>query len=219
MVLIHGFNGETADMQYLQNYLQERGLTVYNLKLRGHNADKGAMAKHGYKDWIDGALSDIAEIASRHDSLRVAGLSMGGLLTVHAARRFALERLVFVNTPIYFWNFKQIFENVISGLKEKDLAKLKYYVCASHSAPAASLFNFLRILVRTKPLFKIIRNRSLVLQCWDDDTVKPKSAFFIKDSIGDSAKLTILKTGGHLVFNGDNREAAARAIYEFLAAD
>lgn len=219
IVLIHGFNGEPADMEYLHDYLAAKGLTSYLLKLNGHGGKRLDMARNGCQSWLNGVRRDMGEIAARHTHVHLVGFSMGGLLAANVAKSFNVEKLVFVNTPIYFWNLSQIAANIRNDLKLKTYGKIKYYFCASHSAPLLSLLNFVRILLLSKPKFKNITNRALILQTKNDDTVQPRSALYIKTKLKGPVKLVWFATGGHMLFADARREEAANAVYTFLTSE
>lgn len=215
-ILIHGFNGEPADMEYLHAYLTERGLVSYVLKLNGHAGTRAEMMRNGCNSWIRGVMRDVAEIKSRHAKINLVGFSMGGLLTVNVLEKFAADKVVFVNTAVYFWNMRQIVDNIRNDINNKKYNNIKHYLCASHSAPLPSLFNFLRIVFLSRPKFKNVTAKALILQNKDDDTVQPRSALYIKDKLKHNAKLVWFETGGHMMFVDERKEDAARAVYEFL---
>lgn len=219
VVLIHGFNGEPADMAYLHEYLAARGVAVYTLRLRGHGGSKSDMRRHGAKSWLKGVLNNVEVISGNHSKLYIVGFSMGGLLAVNLLQRFKVNKLVFVNTPIYFWNFRQILANVKQDIKAGDYANLKYYFSASHDAPLISLLNFLRMLYTTKPKLANVNVNTLILQNKDDDTVQPRSALYIARKIKGPKQLVWFKTGGHMMFVDERKQDAAAAIYTFLSGN
>lgn len=218
VVLIHGFNGEPADVAYLHDYLTDRGFKVYLLKLRGHAGSRLDMARHGCQSWISGVLDDVRPLSLKHESLYVVGFSMGGLLAVNLLEHFSAQKLVFVNTPIYFWNARQIVANIRGDLKSGNYGNLKYYLSASHNAPVPALLNFVRMLLLTKPKFRNVAVNTLILQNKDDDTVQPRSALYIKKNLNGPNKLLWFETGGHMMFLDERKEDAAKAIHTFLAA-
>ena len=219
VVLIHGFNGEPADVAYLHNYLTIRGFKVYMLKVKGHADSRIDMARHGCQSWISGVRDDVRAISREHESLYVVGFSMGGLLAVNLLDYFTIQKLVFVNTPIYVWNSRQIVANIRNDLKNRHYGNLKYYLSASHNAPLPALLNFLRILFLTKPRFKNINVNTLILQNKDDDTVQPRSALYIKKHLREAAELIWFETGGHMMFLDERKEDAAKAVYAFLKGE
>lgn len=217
IVIIHGFNGEPGDVTYLHEYLTERGMSCYTLKLRGHAADRRAMARYGCNSWIRGVLEDVDMIMPRHKKLCIVGFSMGGLTMLHLNERHAAEKLVFVNTPIYFWNLRQIAVNIVSDLKAGKYGALKFYLCASHSAPLIALLNFVRMLKISVPKLAAVKTKALILQNKDDDTVQPRSAAYIKKKLGDQARIQWFESGGHMMFLNERRDDAAAAIWAFLS--
>ncbi|QYJ15011.1 Thermostable monoacylglycerol lipase [Rubrobacter xylanophilus DSM 9941] len=107
VLVSHGYTGSPQSMRPLAEGLAERGFTVALPRLRGHGTTPEEMAAATAADWvadIEGAASWLRE---RCEVLFMAGLSMGGTLTLYMAGRhpemFAgivpINAAVFVNNP------------------------------------------------------------------------------------------------------------------------
>ena len=216
-IIIHGFGGDTKEVQYLHDFLSKRGIDVRMVSLAGHGGTKKDLRASTHHDWIKSAKEAIADIAPQKVDL--IGFSMGGLICAQLADMPHVNKLVFANTPIYFWNAKVIIGDIISGIFTRQFEKIMYYVKATARISFKSSIDFLRILFSTKKKFATISKPSLVLQCRNDETVWPSSAQYIKRKIGKMARLRYYKGGRHQLFcdsAAEFRDAACEDIYQFL---
>lgn len=89
VVVLHGFTGTTQSMRYLGEGLHRRfGFTVVGPRLPGHGTSPDDMETTGYLDWVGEAEAALTSLAARKRKVFVAGLSMGGTLTLNLAARF-----------------------------------------------------------------------------------------------------------------------------------
>ncbi len=82
VLLIHGFTGSVSHMRPLGEALHERGFTVMGINLPGHATSMDDMAKCTWQDWLEAAREAFLALKQRCDFVSVAGLSMGGCLTL-----------------------------------------------------------------------------------------------------------------------------------------
>lgn len=89
VLVIHGFTGTTQSMRYLGKELNSRfGFTTVGPCLPGHGTSPEDMATTTYLDWLGAVETALHELAATKRTVFVAGLSMGGTLTVNLAARF-----------------------------------------------------------------------------------------------------------------------------------
>lgn len=214
ILLIHGFGGSRKEVYRLGEYLISQGYEVEMPCLTGHEGSRRDLAKASYHDWIIDVQKAYEKLKKRCDRISVIGFSMGGLLAVQLYQTQKFYKLVTVNTPVYYWNFRQIFKNISEDYK-KHISK---YLTSSADLPLPSLISFQRLLSKTKPLFKTIDCPALVIQAADDDTVKPKSADYIYSAIRNKAKqIYTAACGGHILLRSESFESVAEQIIPFLA--
>ena len=143
---------------------------------------------------------------------------MGGLICAHFASLPEINKIVFINTPIYFWNLKIILSDVVTGILSRQFDKIVYYGKSVGTVSAKSGIDFLRLLAKSKQRLKEVQNRSLILQCMNDESVHFKSAKYIKKKIGANAELRYYDGGCHQLFTKsvELRDLACGDIYNFL---
>lgn len=217
-LVVHGFGGSLSEVEYLVDYLQGRNLDVRTVKLAGHGNTKEELKKSSYSDWIDSVKEAVEKLQKDYRYVHFLGFSMGGLLNVHFAPLLESSRIVFVNTPIYFWNVKIIIGDVINGIRYRQFDKFDYYKSSVTGTSIKSGIDFLILLMKSKKMIKNIKNNCLIAQCLNDESVHYKSAQYIKRKIGDSAKLQLYQGGCHQIFSKspEIREQVCKDIYQFL---
>lgn len=217
-LVIHGFAGSTHEIEYLSEYLQLKGLDTHTVLIAGHGSTKKELKKYSYIDWINSVGEVIDELKQKYRHIILLGFSMGGLISVRFSSMPEISKIVFINTPIYFWNIKIILNDFINDIRYKKFDKIFYYKESIFGASIKSGMDFLKILSKSKKKFKGIQKQSLILQCINDESVHFKSAQYIKNAIGDYAKLQYYDGGCHQVFTKsiELRDLVCNDIYQFL---
>ena len=84
---IHGFTGNPSAMRPVAEAFAAAGYSVELPRLPGHGTTVEDMITTGWSDWTAEAEAAYQRIASRCDQVVVAGLSMGGALTLWLAQQ------------------------------------------------------------------------------------------------------------------------------------
>ena len=220
-IIIHGFGGHTNEIEYLAAQLQLKGLETYTVSLAGHGGTKKDLTASSYTDWIASAKKTIDELTPEYQNINLIGFSMGGLISVHFASMPELQKMVFINTPIYYWNIKVILGDIIRDIRNKKFDNFNYYKESVISISVKSCIDFLKLLTKTKKMFKDVLKPSLILQCINDATVYYHSAEYIKKKIGSPANQKYYDGGCHQVFtySPELRDLLCDDIFNFLIAE
>jgi len=217
-LLVHGFNGSPDELEYLNNYLKNKGLDTRTVLLAGHGSNKKALQKSSHTSWIGSVETVLSELAQEYKHITLIGFSMGGLICVNLASQPAIDKIVLINTPIYFWNFKIILSDIAKGIYSRKFEKIAYYKKSVFGVPAKSGIDFLWILAKAKQRLKDIKKPALILQCKNDESVHFKSAKYIKNKIGGFAELRYYNGGSHQVFDSVKlRDLACEDTYVFIS--
>lgn len=100
VLLIHGFTGTAAHMRLLGERLSERGFTVRGINLPGHATDMDDMANCTWEDWLDAAKDAFLELKQKCDYVSVAGLSMGGCLSLIIGEQMQPTAIAPISAPM-----------------------------------------------------------------------------------------------------------------------
>lgn len=212
VLLIHGFAGSREEIRPLGNYLEKCGFTVSMPCLTGHEGTRKELAGARYRDWIADVRRSYNALSQTCDKIAVIGFSMGGLLAVQLYQSCRFERLVTINTPVYYWDFVQMAKNLRSDFR----TYWNHYFSASATKPLSTLFAFQCLLSRTKPLFGTVTCPALVVQVQDDDTVNKRSGNYIFKALRGEKSYIKPAAGGHILLQSSAFLDVADAVLRFL---
>ena len=189
VLLIHGYTGAPGEMRLLGEFLHSRGYTVLGVLLPGHCEPASVLAKKTFADWYDEVKRGFMRLKTICSKVYIAGLSMGGLLTLKAAAELAPDKIVVMAAPIYVFDKRQI------------LLPL-------------SMFKFIK---KCKTGFlKNVTVPCLVMQSKIEHTVRWQSAQFIYDNIASQKKKLIwFEHCGHILTLDKERKAVFNEVLAF----
>lgn len=120
ILLVHGFTGSPFEMRLLGEALAARGFAVEGVKLAGHVGTTRDLARSTWHDWYRSATECLDRLRRRVGNKRVgvAGLSMGGLLTLELARQRGddLAAICVMSAPLWLPPQAETFARVTSRL-------------------------------------------------------------------------------------------------------
>ena len=222
VLLIHGFGGNRSEVRPLADHLRGSGFEVISVQLPGHREDRRELgvAEAKSKIWQDHVIRQLDELRRHSERVVIIGFSMGGLLAVQAVTR-VLDReaaagetvaMVTINTPVRYWNFVQIFRNIRRG----GWTALKNYTAHATGQSVLGMWEFQKLLWRTKTRFSKISCPLFVIQSADDDTVWPCSAIHILRKSGERGRMMMFPEGGHQIFGSTAANEVCETIEEFV---
>jgi carboxylesterase len=216
-ILVHGFGGGPFEIEPLAEQLRDYGKEICIPKLAGHTGKRADLRKGNYRDWLDSVESYAASYLSDGYEVCLVGFSMGGLICANVASKYRIKKIVTVNTPIKYWDFTNVTNNLKSDLKNKNLKFVKRYFIAGTQYPTQALVNFKILHIKTKNVFKEIDCPILITQTKDDDAVNHNSAELIFNMVKSTNKnIKKYDSGGHLALWSESGLEIIRDILDFL---
>ncbi len=100
VLLLHGFTGTAAHMRPLAEALHAAGFTVAAPNLPGHGTQMQDMLQCTWQDWLECAKSACVALKKRCKTVSVAGLSMGGCLTLLLAEQMEVAAIAPISAPM-----------------------------------------------------------------------------------------------------------------------
>ena len=105
-LLIHGYGGNTFEMEGLANALIEAGIGARLVSLPGHGENFENFRQYRFSHWLAQAEEDLRDMAAHCERVIVVGFSMGGTIALQLAARYPVAGIVTLAAPVYalgFW--------------------------------------------------------------------------------------------------------------------
>lgn len=226
VLLSHGYTGTTSGMKPLGEYLNRtEGWTVVGTRLKGHGETPAAMAQTTAEDWIRSLEEGLQTLQARCKVVFMAGLSMGGCLTLYLAAKYpeAFKAIAPINACISFNspNFAALAFDVdapatIPGLGSdvKDPA-VKEIVYAD--VPVPTIRQIYALMAVTRDMLPRITAPALVLVSPEDHVVPPENSNEILRCIGSSRReMVLLKNSYHVATIDHDKDLINESIRRFF---
>ena len=227
VLLLHGYTGAPSEMRLLGEYLNSKGFTVKCVLLPGHGTTPEDLNGTTTDDWYVEAERACCELLSSHSKVMVAGLSMGGLLTIRMAAQLPIERAAILAAPIYLQDKRvPLFPILRYFIKYLPKQKRNYHEAAKYNVaydkmPTKPIGSILKMIKTAKAEYiPKIEIPCLIMQSKIEHTVAPKSAQYIYDNIKSKVKkLVWFEHCGHILTLDNERDRVFELVGEFFSQD
>jgi hypothetical protein len=91
VLCLHGLTGTPYEVRPLAEALVARGLRARGPWMAGHEQGHEALARTRHQDWVELAANELERLRAQHERVFVAGISMGGLVTLRLAQTRAVD--------------------------------------------------------------------------------------------------------------------------------
>ncbi len=208
-LVLHGFTGSPHSMRGLAEAFAEAGFTVEMPLLPGHGTSIDAMLTTSWDDWSAAAEAAYLDLAGRCEQVVVAGLSMGGTLTLWLATRHPeVAGIVTINaaSPPPGWaaetlqGLRDLHESgmyVIDGIGS-DIAMEGASELAYEQTPVEPLISLLTNAEKVAASLHSITCPVLVMTSPEDHVVEPSHSDHIASSVGGAVERVTLERSYHV---------------------
>lgn len=203
-------------MQPLLDFLSDKNMESHFVTLKGHDGTKKELARSKRDEWVQEAYQEVKGLCSQYEHVNLIGFSMDGLVSAQIALRLPIHQLALINTPIYYWDFHNIYGNIRRDFQQKSTAAIRHYIKTCFDKPFPVLCQFVAFLNGSKKIFSDVNCDTLIIQSRDDDTVKYKSARYIYDRLAGNKKLIYFPQGGHQILTSESSSGVCQEIERFL---
>lgn len=227
VLLLHGYTGAPSEMRLLGEYLNSKGFTVKCVRLPGHGTTPEDLNETTTDDWYAEAERACCELLSSYSKVMVAGLSMGGLLTIRIAAQLPIDRAAILAAPIFLQDKRvPLFPILKYFIKYLPKQKRNYHEAAKYNVaydkmPTKPIGSILQMIKTAKSVYlPKIEVPCLIMQSKIEHTVAPRSAQYIYDNIKSKVKqLVWFEHCGHILTLDAERDKVFEQVGEFFNQD
>lgn len=224
VLCVHGFTGSPDSMRPVARAFADAGFTVELPRLPGHGTTVDDMATTGWADWTAAVAEAYERLAARTERQVVAGLSMGGALSLWlATQRPALAGVVAVNPatqPQAPEVIEMLTELVADGITKvpgigSDIAKEGVVEVAYDQVPLAALLSLSAGMADLQGLYGACAQPLLLLNSPDDHVVPPEQAEFLAGAWGGPVERVTLARSFHVATQDHDAELIQQQAVAF----
>jgi carboxylesterase len=205
---LHGFTGNPGSMRGVAEAFAAAGFSVELPRLPGHGTTVEDMMTTGWADWTGEVEAAYQRLAGRADMIVVAGLSMGGSLTLWtAAQHPEVAGIVCIN-PATMPQDPELMDMVRGMIAEdntmipgigSDIANPDVTESAYLGTPLPPLLSFVEEgLIPLSKRYGDIEVPLLLMNSPQDHVVPPDSSDFLAEHYGGSVERITLERSFHV---------------------
>ncbi|TXL64961.1 alpha/beta fold hydrolase [Cerasibacillus terrae] len=224
VLLLHGFTGHSADVRMLGRFLEKHGYTSHAPIYRGHGQAPEKLIQTTPADWWEDAVQGYHHLKELgYEEIAVAGLSLGGVLSLKLANSFPVKAAIPMCAPMFFDNERQLtagFKHFAKQYKQLEKKDEKTVQKEMELLMDASQPMFTQIGISIEDVQKqidTIYTPTMIVQARLDQMINPKSANYIYENIeSESKQLNWYEESGHVITLDKERNQLHDDIYTFL---
>ena len=231
LLFIHGITASPSEIYPAAQLVHEKtGAAVKGILLPGHGTSLKDLSRTRWTDWFQAVEDEIGKMRRQYNSLFLAGLSLGGLLSLYAAEKIAdINGVVSINAPIFLKIPAVDILAPVARLVCKNIPKaastwnrkLNEEGRFNYNATPIDAFQSMWQL-RHKAVqgLKDITIPLLIIQSRQDETVRPSSGrFILVQAVNAPAELLELELSRHVATMDREKGIIADKIAEFMAKE
>lgn len=225
-VLVHGFTGAPKEMRLMGDHLQQEGITCLSVRLAGHGTDIKDMIRTRWHDWLASVEDGMHLLQGSCDEIFLAGLSMGGLLSLLAAALHPVQGVIALSTPFEIntdWRIKIAKPlSLIIPTVGKDKSDVKdEAIAASHidypAYPTRSVAEFVSLLDTVKANLCNIHSPVLMINSKLDGSVSEQDQEKYRQALQHTHfEPLMLQESRHVITEDIEREIVFQHALDFI---
>lgn len=226
VLCLHGLTGTPYEVRPIGEALVARGLRARGPWMAGHEAGHLALAETRHGEWIALAERELARLQASHARVFVAGVSMGGLVSLRLAETRSVDGLVVVGTPLALPLPIRLLARLlrpVMPMRAKRGSDIRDPAArARHpgleAMPLAAVTELVALQALVAPALGRIRAPILVTHGRLDRTAQPRDAERIHGEVASGDKsLVYLERSGHVATVDYDGAELARQAADFIA--
>ncbi|MCM3598580.1 carboxylesterase [Metabacillus idriensis] len=224
VLLLHGFTGNTADVRMLGRYLNERGYTCHAPQYKGHGVPPEELVHTGPEDWWKDVMDGYNLLKERgHESIAVAGLSLGGVFSVKLGYTVPVKGIVPMCAPMYIKSEEVMYKGILEYARNfkkfegKSEAEIEEEMKQFEKTPMNTLRALQELIADVRNNVDMVYSPAFVAQARHDHMINTDSANIIYNEVeSDNKHLKWYEESGHVITLDKERDQLHADVYEFL---
>ncbi len=221
---IHGFTGNPSSMRGVAEAYAAAGFSVELPRLPGHGTTVEDMMTTGWDDWTGEAEAAYQRLAARTERVVVAGLSMGGTLTLWTASQHPEVGGIVCINPATQPQADEVVEMVramIDGGEEvfpgigSDIADPEVTETAYDGTPLRPLLSLADGITALAPRYPSIRCPLLLMNSPKDHVVEPVQSEYLAAQFGGPVERISLERSYHVATLDYDRDLVESSAVAF----
>jgi carboxylesterase len=225
VLVLHGFTGNPSSVRPLVDAMVAAGHTVECPLLPGHGTRIEDMLPTSWSDWSAEAEAALGRLAARTERQVVAGLSMGGSLTVWLALHHPeLAGIICVNPAVaadpamveavsaMAEAGEEIMPAIGSDVADPDVVELAY-----PGTPIRPLLSLFEVAGSLGPRLREVQCPLLLFTSPEDHVVPPGDSDLLASSVSGPVERVSCDRSYHVATIDFDRDLIARRSVEFVA--
>lgn len=226
LLLIHGFTGSAAHLRPLGERLHQMGYTVRGINLPGHATRMEDMCTCTWQDWLQAAKTEFTALKERYPKVSVAGLSMGGVLSLILAEQMEVTSAITLSAPMAVQNRLMPLARIaapfmpVTWWKSRPADGVRLdprYDLGYAGFPTRSAADLSRLIRMARRDLYAVTCPLLVVQSHGDETIAKDSGEVILQGVSSERKgILWLEDAPHVCTLTDDIDVIAGAMNELL---
>jgi carboxylesterase len=221
---LHGFTGNPSSMRPIAEAMADAGFAVELPRLPGHGTNLDDMMTTGWADWAGEAEAAYARLAARTDRIVVAGLSMGGTLTIWLGTQHPeIAGLICINpaTQQLAPEVLEMARSMVAGGEVllpgigSDIADPDVTETAYEQTPLPPLLSFQDALAELQPALGNITAPLLLITSVNDHVVDPAQSDHLAVSVSGPVERVSLTRSYHVATLDYDRDVVREQVVAF----
>lgn len=227
ILLVHGLNGSTHDMDDLAELFYAQGMVTENILLPGHGTHVRDMLALGWPEWTQAVLQEVRALKQRCDVVFLIGHSLGGALCLHAAAHEEVAGVITMCAPLHMhpWTglgvrLARRFTPILPTIREDvrdPVARRRHTRNVYRWTPMAPVESMLRFLPQLRTELPNIKVPALIMVALHDHVVPARDGQEIYRLLGSAEKyLVTLYQSYHVIMKDHDREEVFSKALAFV---
>ena len=226
VLLVHGFTGTPKEMREMGGYLHKQGFSVLGIRLTGHATNPNDLLRVRWEDWLASVEDGYHLLKNLSEQIIIAGLSMGGVLSLLFASKYNVASVIAMSTPYdlppdprrkflpVIW---PLIKNIPKGEPDWDDPTVEEGHISYPAYPTKAIIELSMLMKEMQDALKRIEIPTLLMHSEKDGGVPIENMYDIYTNLGSiNKKMVTLGQSGHVIVRDSEKEKVFSEVVSFI---